>query len=147
MRLVPKRRQDAPALRTRADVVRFLIERFKHRRFPVHQHVLIIRRLLRNARLGRNGCIVWPRAKNNDGYGKTNVTLLRQEFQFYVHHLADYLANDPDDCPHWQERAHSCDNPACFHPDHIERQRKRDNRRRSAERTNAKKRGELRRAA
>lgn len=132
-----------PVLRTRADVVRFLIERLRHRRYPAPVHVQIIRRLVRHARLDPAGCIVWPRARNNDGYGKTTIYMLGQDFQLYVHHLADYLGNDPDDCPRWQERAHSCDKPACFHPDHIERQRKRDNRRRSAERTNAKRRGEI----
>jgi len=134
----------APELRTRADVVRFLLARFKHRRFPARVHVSIIRRLVRHARLAPNGCIVWPLARDGNGYGKLNVRLLGEHFQFRVHRLAEWLGNDPEDVPKWMEVAHvECDNPPCFHPDHIGRQKRRDNRARSAERTNAKKRGEI----
>ncbi len=137
-------RSPEPALRTRDDVVRFLIERFRHRRLPVPQHVQIIRRLLKHARLAPNGCIVWPKAKSGNGYGKLNVRMFGQHFQLYVHQLAEYLGNNPDDVPKGMEVAHAeCDNPPCFHPDHLKRQKRRDNRQRSAERTNAKKRGEI----
>ena len=132
-----------PDLRTRADVVRFLIERLRHTRFMPRVNAQIVRRLVRHARLEANGCIVWPLARGRNGYGRLNVKMLSQHFQFEVHRLAEWLGNNPDDIPKWMEVAHSCDNPPCFHPDHVSRQRRRDNRRRSAERTNAKRRGEL----
>ena len=76
-----------------------------------------------------------------------NVRLHGNHCSMYVHRLVDQLAHNPRDIPWYQEVAHSCDCPPCFHPDHVARERRPDTRRRSAERTNLKKRGMLPRAA
>lgn len=128
-------------LRTRADVVRYLIERFRHKPYllSVPQTVSAIRRLVRYARLDRCGCIVWPRNRNNDGYGRLSVWMHGESRKLYVHAVAELLSANPRALWHWQETAHNCDNPPCFHPDHVARQRRRDNRKDSARNTNRKK--------
>ena len=133
-------------------IVRLLVERFRRRpRFlTVPQTVRLIRRLVRNARPGPRDCVLWGRSRNNNGYGKLNLRLHGQHFQFYVHRLSHQLSQDPTDIPWYLEIAHGCDTPPCFSPLCIERVRRPENRKASAENTNrkiARRRGELRQAA
>jgi len=125
----------------RAAIAKLLIERFRHRpRFlQPRQVVSVIRRLIKHSRFNARGCLICTLATNNDGYSRISVWLHGQRFKFYVHRLSWQLAHDPHDIPMWREIAHKkCDCPPCFHPDHIESQRRPDNRRRSAENTNRK---------
>ena len=123
----------------RAAIAKLLVERFRHRpRFmQARQVVSVVRRLIKRSHFNARGCLIWEGAKNNDGYGRISVVHLGQRFNFYVHRLAWQLAHDPRDIPYWREIAHKvCDCPPCFHPDHIESQRRRDNRVASAVNTN-----------
>lgn len=135
--------------RRRNEIIKLLVERLGRCRpylLNARKTVAVIRRLIRHAVDGVGGCIFWGGAVNNDGYGKMNVILAGYHRQLYVHWLAELLANNPRELPHWMETSHTCNHPPCFHPDHVRRERRRDNRRRSAERTNLKKRRELARA-
>jgi hypothetical protein len=125
---------------TRDDVVRLLIERFRHRPYllSVPQTVSAIRRLIKHARLERCGCITWRRARNNDGYGKITFRLGGRPRQLYVHALAELLSANPRAPRHWEEIAHGCNNPPCFSPDHVSRQRRKINRQDSMRNTHRK---------
>jgi len=148
---MPARKSDHaldPVPRTRAEIARHLITRLRRHKtylLTVPQTVAVIRRLIKHAVPGPEGCIYWGGALNNKHYGTLNVRIYGHR-KLYVHQLAELLANDPSEIPDWMDVAHSCDHPPCFNPDHVGRQRRRDNRARSAERTNAKKRGEIPRA-
>lgn len=136
----------------RNDIVRLLVERFRRRPhfLTVLQTVQLIRRLVRRARPGYGKCVLWGGARNNDDYGKINVWLHGQQMQFYVHRLAHQLSDDPTDIPWYREIAHACDTPPCFNPLCLERVRRPDNRKASAENTNRKiahRRAEMREAA
>ncbi len=134
--------------RDRDALVRLLVERFRHKPpvLSVPQTVAVIRRLIKHARWMSNGCILWTGALNHRHYGKLNVRLRGEHFQFYVHKLAWSLATGRWDLPHWRQIAHSCDVPPCLHPDHVSDECRTWNQRRSAVRTNAKIRGEIPRA-
>lgn len=126
----------------RRELVKQLVERFRRRpRFlTVKQTVQILRRLISGAVPGGNGCALWSRATNGEGYGIITMRLHGRWFKFYVHRLADQFGNDPSNIPPWMEIDHeACDTPPCFHPDHVVRKRRLYNRRRSAENTNRKK--------
>lgn len=123
-----------------AATTRLLVEAFarhRPRELSVRQTVSVIRRLIAHAYVLDSGCIVWPRARNNDHYGKLNIWDGVQ-VQRYCHRLAHLLASDPRPIPHYREIGHRCDCPPCFHPAHLERVRRSANRRKSAERTNRK---------
>lgn len=131
-------------------MIRLLVEqlgRHRPRFLTVPKTVQIIRRIIKHARPHETGCILWGGAVTTDLYPRMNVRLHGNHCSLLVHRLVDQLAHDPRDIPWYQEVAHSCDCPPCFHPDHVARERRPDNRRRSAERTNLKKRGALARAA
>lgn len=118
-----------------------LIERFRYRvRFlTVEQNVALIRRLLRNVSPGSKGCALWNCNVTTGGYPRLNIRLYGHHHTLLAHRLAWQLANGGGDIPHWKEAAHDCDTPPCIHPDHLEAQRRRDNRVKSAMNTNAKK--------
>jgi len=142
-------RRRAAKQRRRNEIIRLLVERLgRHRPYllDAKKTVAVIRRIIRHAADGLGGCIFWSGALNNDGYGKMNLILAGYHRQVYVHWLIELLANNPREFPHWMETSHRCNHPPCLHPDHVGRERKKDNRRRSAERSNLKKRRELARA-
>ena len=124
----------------RVQVIRVLVERFRYRpRFLTpKQTVQIIRRLVKHAAPSERGCIVWTGAINNSHYGRLSARLAGGHTMLYTHRLAERLARDPRDVPHWMEIAHSCDNPLCLHPDHVARERRRTNRQKSGFNTQAK---------
>lgn len=134
-------------------IVRLLVERFRRRPhfLTVPQTVRLIRRLIRHARPGDGLCVLWGGARNGNGYGKLNLRLHGQHFQFYVHRLSHQLADDPSDIPWYREIAHGCDTPPCLSPLCVERVRRSYNRKASAVNTNRKKAerraGEMRAAA
>jgi len=118
-----------------------MIERFRYR---VHfltpeQNVAAIRRILRNVDIGAKGCALWTRAVNNCCYPVITFRVRGQVMVFYAHQLAYRLAHRTGDIPHYKEIAHErCDTPPCVNPEHLELQRRRENRRKSAINTNAK---------
>lgn len=133
-------------------IVRLLVERLRRRPhfLTVPETVRVIRRLVKHARPGDGACVLWGGARNNDGYGKLNLHRWGRHFQFYVHRLAHQLSQDPTDIPWYREIAHACNQPACFSPLCISRQRRRENRADSARnstRKRARRREETRLAA
>lgn len=104
---------------------------------------LIVERLKRHAVRSSNGrgCIEWAGARKAEeygNYGKLNFRLWGRHCQEYVHRLSWYLKTGKD-IPFYMEVAHSCNNPPCFNPEHVDAERRRFNREKSAINTNAKK--------
>lgn len=125
----------------RAALVKRLVEcfgRHKPQNLTVAQTVSVIRRLIKHALAADSGCCLWGGAVNNSHYGKLNIRKFGRTTQLYVHQLAHKLAHDPRDLPPWMHVSHSCDVPPCFHPDHVRKERRVDNQRRSAENTHRK---------
>lgn len=121
--------------------LRSLVEalgRHRPRALTVPQAVSAIRRLVARAHVMADGCIVWTGARNNDHYGKLSFRAGGAVVQRYAHRLSYQLAHDGRDIPKWREIAHACDCPPCFNPAHLASERRPDNRRKSAERTNRK---------
>lgn len=78
------------------------------------------------------------KAEKYGNYGKLNFRLSGgRHCQEYVHRLSWYLKAGKD-LPFYMEVAHSCDNPPCFNPEHVEAQRRRDNRAKSGHNTQRK---------
>ena len=104
---------------------------------------LIVERLKRYAQRQDNGCIVWTAQRNPKGkgdYGRLNFRLSGgRHCHEFVHRLSWFLKSG-EDLPHWKEVAHSCNNPPCFNPAHVNAQRRYFNRADSAHNTNRKKR-------
>lgn len=127
---------------SRDDVIRILCEqlgRHRPRWLPVKTTVLVIRRLILRAFPAESGCIFFDGAMNGNGYTKLNIRLHGRHVQVYAHRLVCQLAHNGDDIPHWMEAAHEkCDCPPCIHPEHLELQRRRYNREKSAKNTNRK---------
>lgn len=64
------------------------------------------------------GCLVWPFAKFENGYGKTTACVPgpnRRDWR--VHRLSWTLKNGP--IPEGLRVLHACDNRPCFEPDHL----------------------------
>lgn len=61
-----------------------------------------------------NGCRVWQGARLPKGYGVFGIT----GHSRYVHRAAWELANGP--VPDGLELHHTCDNPPCCNPDHLQ---------------------------
>lgn len=71
--------------------------------------------------ISENGCWVWRRGQNGDGYG----TLTIGGRQHYVHRLAYELSKGA--IPEGLEVMHECDNPPCINPDHLVAGTRKDN--------------------
>lgn len=67
------------------------------------------------------GCLVWSKAVSRDGYGK--VTFNSQRFR--AHRLAYELSHGP--IPNGLLVRHTCDNPRCINPQHLQVGTVRDN--------------------
>lgn len=129
---------------SRNATMRLLVEqlgRHRPRWLPVQTTVQVIRRLIARAfPAERGGCIYFDGTMDNDGYARLNVRLHGNHVTIGAHRIACQLAHHGDDIPHWMEVAHEvCDAPPCIHPFHLELQRRRQNRQKSARNTNAKK--------
>lgn len=136
-------RLDDPLIVTAADVDPFPEFELWAHKVPFMSPELtarIVVRLKRWAERSANGkgCIEWTGAKRGPGYGKINYWLWGRHDQEYVHRLSYFLKTGKE-IPFWMEVAHSCDNPPCFNPEHVDAQRRRDNRVKSALNTHAKK--------
>lgn len=59
------------------------------------------------------GCWPWPKYLDAKGYGK----IFFDDFKFSVHRLSYEHYKGP--IPEGMCVMHSCDNPACFNPDHL----------------------------
>lgn len=127
---------------SRGEMVRLLVEqlgRHRPRWLPVRTTVQIIRRLIARAFPAESGCIYFDGALTRDGYAKLNIRLHGNHVQVYAHRIVCQLVHDGGDIPHWMEAAHEhCDCPPCIHPLHLELQRRRDNREKSARNTHRK---------
>ena len=101
--------------------------------------VLLIRRLIARAFPAENGCIFFDGSPNNCGYMSLSVRLHGAHNKVLAHRLVCQMAHDGGDIPHWKEVAHeACDCPPCIHPLHLELQRRRENRAKSARNTHMK---------
>lgn len=134
---------------SRNEMIRLLVEqlgRHRPRWLPVKTTVQVIRRLIARAFPADSGCIFFGGTMNNGGYVTLNVRLHGNHVKILAHRIACQLTHNGDDIPHWMEAAHEgCDCPPCIHPHHLELQRRRYNRERSARNTHHK--VALRRAA
>lgn len=128
---------------SRNATMRLLVEqlgRHRPRWLPVKTTVQVIRRLIARAFPAGSGCIFFDGTMNNCGYVSLNVWLHGDRTKVYAHRLVCQLAHNGADIPRWMEVAHEkCDCPPCIHPGHLELQRRRFNRAKSAQNTNAKK--------
>lgn len=66
-------------------------------------------------RVGVQFCWHWTAAKDPNGYGRIGVVGKRTRL---AHHVSLYLATGTD--PRGHVVMHSCDNPSCVNPDHLE---------------------------
>ena len=69
--------------------------------------------LLSKTAPGKNGCILWTRAKNDQGYGVTwngqrTVLAHRRSYELSLGPIPDRL-----------HILHRCDTPSCVNPDHL----------------------------
>lgn len=64
-------------------------------------------------RQGPNGCVVWTRSCNADGYGK----VWHEGKSWLVHRRAWSMHMGP--IPHGMKVLHTCDNPPCCNVDHL----------------------------
>jgi hypothetical protein len=101
----------------------------------------VVARLKRWAVRSSNGkgCIEWAGARNRKNYGRINFRITGGHHCCELVHRVSVWLKTGKDIPYWMEAAHSCDNPPCFNPEHLEAQRRRDNRVKSAVNTNAQK--------
>jgi len=127
---------------SRTEMIRLLVDqlgRHRPRWLPVKTTVQVIRRLIARAFPAASGCIHFDGTMNNSGYVGLNIRLHGNHVKIYAHRIVCQLAHDGSDIPHWKEAAHEqCDCPPCIHPLHLELQRRRDNRQKSARNTHRK---------
>lgn len=127
---------------SRDAMVRLLVERLGRHRprwLPVKTTVQIIRRLIERAFPAENGCIFFDGTMNNSGYVTLSVRVHGNHTKILAHRIVCQLAHDGGDIPPWMEAAHeTCDCPPCIHPEHLELQRRKYNREKSARNTNRK---------
>ena len=127
---------------TRRAMMRLLVEqlgRHRPRWLPAKTTVQIIRRLIARAFPTESGCIFFDGTMNNCGYVSLSVRVHGNHTKILAHRIVCQLAHNGDDIPHWMEAAHeTCDCPPCIHPEHLELQRRRTNREKSARNTHRK---------
>lgn len=71
----------------------------------------------------QDGCLVWPRSCDMDGYGQ--VYFCGKATRVHMVSFAIFHGEVPDG----KEIMHSCDNPPCFRPSHLSSGTKLDNKR------------------
>lgn len=103
------------------------------------QNELMLARLARNVCRGDHGCLLWTGTVNNDHYARFTLWMpaIGKHYPEYVHRIVLRMASGRE-LRHWQEAGHSCDTPPCINPKHLKAERRKDNRRKSAENTNRK---------
>lgn len=60
-----------------------------------------------------DGCLIWQRSLNSDGYGNLRINTVNYKAHRWVAHLV-YGIRDSSHVV-----MHSCDKPACVNPDHL----------------------------
>lgn len=75
-----------------------------------------------------SGCIEWPGARNNKGYGRLDVYRQGKKTCTSAHRVAYEQHKGP--IPPGLEIDHLCGNPACVNPEHLEAVTHRENVRR-----------------
>ena len=70
-----------------------------------------------------NGCWIWKGAKDKDGYGVTRVN----KKLIKAHRLVYYKTNEVSEDFNSKVVMHSCDNPSCVCPDHLNLSTQKDN--------------------
>lgn len=135
-----------PLILTLADVADEFPEfRLWTRKIPClspERTALVVGRLKRWAMRSSNGkgCIEWAGARDRDNYGRINFRISGGRHCAERAHRVSVWLKTGKEIPFYMEAAHVvCDNPPCFNPAHVEAQRRRDNRERSAVNTNLKK--------
>lgn len=81
---------------------------------------LTINRLLRNSIVDENGCWLWQRRTNTDGYGQTEFKINGVWKQVSVHRLSAHLHLElPLDSELHVLHRVECRSKACWNPDHL----------------------------
>jgi hypothetical protein len=75
---------------------------------------LAVERLFKNRIINENGCWLWTKGKDKDGYGKITVA----DVSWLVHRFAMAIFK-PEEFAEYLKVLHNCDTPACFNPEHL----------------------------
>lgn len=62
------------------------------------------------------GCWTWTGGKTKNGYGQFSI--VRSESKYLAHRISYYLFKGP--IPKGKILMHTCDNPSCVNPDHLQ---------------------------
>lgn len=84
------------------------------RRYPVTSMLIAKFKAVTLPNPTATGCIEWPRARNQEGYG---VVAASRESRSYAHRIAWKIAH-PDEAVPVVVR-HGCDNPPCVNAEHL----------------------------
>lgn len=78
--------------------------------------------LLDRVEIAENGCWIWTRTRDSDGYGKFSIAYADGTNESLVHRIAyRYLVGPiPKGCELDHVKARGCTNRACINPDHLE---------------------------